>query len=149
MSQETDANPTIFFRDISTMTRKLRTRFDARAANLGVTQSRARLLLVLARNDGASQAALAEMTDVERPTMARMIDGLEECGMVHREISQEDRRQRHVYLTEAARSHVETILNLTESLREEVVSGIAPEDLDLAHRVILQMIDNLVKLDQS
>lgn len=144
-----ESSKTRFFRDVSTMARKMRTRFDARATDLGVTQSRARLLLLLARCDGANQAFLAEALDVERPTLARLLDGLEENGLVRREVSPEDRRQRNVFLTEAARSQVEDILNLTDNLRDDILVGIPEEDLEVAHRVILSIIENLHTLEQS
>ena len=77
--------------------------------------------------------------------MARLIDGLEEAGLVRREISSQDRRQRHVHMTAPARAQAQTVTELTEAIRHELIEGIPEEDLEVADRVIHQMLENIVK----
>lgn len=87
--------------------------------------------------------------EVERPTMARLINGVEASGMVRREMVPDDRRQRQILLTEAAREQVEAVLSLTERLRAEVLDGIPQEDLATTHRVLCRMLANVAKAGQS
>ncbi|RII37958.1 MarR family transcriptional regulator [Pseudooceanicola sediminis] len=134
-----------FYRNLVTLTRKVRTLFDARTSSHGLTYARARLLLHMNTCEAQTQAELAEAMDVERPTMARLIDGLEEAGLVRREISSQDRRQRHVHMTAPARAQAQTVTELTEAIRHELIEGIPEEDLEVADRVIHQMLENIVK----
>lgn len=134
-----------FYRDVITLTRKVRTLFDARVSSRGLTYARARLLLHMSTSEVQSQAKLAEAMEVERPTMARLIDGLEDAGLVRREVSPTDRRQRYVHLTEPAKAQAQTVNALTEAMRGELVEGISDADLDTAHRVIRQMMENIAR----
>ncbi len=49
--------------------------------------------------DGVSQAHLAELAGVEPPTLVRVIDQLEQQGLVERRASPSDRRVNMLYLT--------------------------------------------------
>lgn len=133
------------FRTLSSLTRKVRTLFDARSGEHGLTEARARLLLHLSRSGPLTQADLAEAMEVERPTMARLIDGMEAQGMVRREIVPGDRRQRHIVLTAAAQGQCAAVLMLTEQLRAEVLSGIPEKDLEVTNRVLCRMLANVAE----
>ncbi|SFB82615.1 MarR family winged helix-turn-helix transcriptional regulator [Tropicimonas isoalkanivorans] len=132
-------------RTLIALTRKVRTLFDARTGEYGLTEARARLLLHLSKSGPLTQSELAEAMEVERPTMARLIDGMETSGMVRRDIHPGDRRQRHIHLTDAAEGQVQAVLKLSEQVRADVLAGISEEDLAITHKVLLQMFDNVVK----
>ncbi len=68
----------IFVDELGRASRKLRTHFDSRVKELGLTQARARTLLLLDRLAVLNQKELAEELDIETPTMVRLLDGLEE-----------------------------------------------------------------------
>ncbi|WP_108660353.1 MarR family winged helix-turn-helix transcriptional regulator [Acuticoccus kandeliae] len=125
--------------------RKLRTLFDARAKARGITYARARLLAALTHRGSMTQAELAEALNVERPTMARLIDGMEQCGLVTREVSSDDRRARTIRLTPLADSQVEAVNELTTQIRKEILAGVDPDDLATATRVLAIISDNLAK----
>ena len=57
--------------------RDLRRSYDRQAQAVGLTLSRARALTMLARHEGATQAELAALLDIEPPTLKRQIDALE------------------------------------------------------------------------
>jgi MarR family transcriptional regulator for hemolysin len=57
--------------------RRLRTLFDARVKERGLTLARARTLLTLIEQEGLYQKELAEVLEIENATMVRLIDGLE------------------------------------------------------------------------
>ena len=144
-----DSDPTRnFVRRISLLARRIRTQFDKRAGEHGLTQARALILLYLDLKGSMSQAELAEEMDVERPTMARLVDAMECGGLVRREVSPQDRRIRNVVLTEAAQGEVQALRALSKALREDVVAGIPQDDLDIADRVICQMIENIGRAER-
>ncbi len=66
-----------FLEELSVTSRKLRTLFDAQVRARGLTLARARTLIHLSRKDGMTQTELAEILEVEGPTLVRLLDGLE------------------------------------------------------------------------
>jgi DNA-binding MarR family transcriptional regulator len=74
------------------LARQLRLNADRRASIHGLTRSQWIVLYRLDRQPGLSQKELAEILEVEPITVARLIDRLEERGMVERRDDPHDRR---------------------------------------------------------
>lgn len=83
-----------YFTDIA---RLLRKRFDAAARSDGMTGAQWRVLAVIAKQPGINQGQLAERLDVEPITICRMIDRMEQGGLVERRPDPNDRRARLLY----------------------------------------------------
>ena len=64
--------------------RLMRKRFEQNARDLGLTRSQGQVLVHLADNEGIHQGALAELTRVEPITLTRILDRLEEAGLIER-----------------------------------------------------------------
>lgn len=133
-----------FTAELASANRKLRALVDERARGMGLTLSRARLLMQLAKADGPIQSDLADLLDIEQPTLVRLLDGLERTGMIERRAAAGDRRARRVFLTEVARAQAEDILAFLAELRADVLDGIDPQELEVALRVLTRMSDNIV-----
>lgn len=132
-----------FTAELASANRKLRALVDERARDMGLTLSRARLLMQLAKADGPIQSDLAELLDIEQPTLVRLLDGLERTGMIERRAAPGDRRARRVFLTPAARAQAEDILAFLTELRADVLDGIDREELEIALRVLARMSRNI------
>ncbi len=109
------------------ISRMLRYRFDARARSLGVTRPQWRVLLHLARNPGATQTELADLLEVERITLCRMIDRLGDAGLVERRADPSDRRVWRLHLLPAAHAVVDGLAAIGAEIEEEVLSPITAE----------------------
>lgn len=133
-----------FTAELASANRKLRALVDERARDMGLTLSRARLLMQLAKADGPIQSDLADLLDIEQPTLVRLLDGLERTGLIERRAAPGDRRARRVFLTEAARAQAEDILAFLTELRADVLDGIDREELEIALRVLSRMSRNIV-----
>jgi DNA-binding MarR family transcriptional regulator len=72
--------------------RLLRRAFDERARTMGVTRPQWRVLALLKRFDGSTQVTIADMLEVEPITLGRMIDRLQDAGLVERRADPKDRR---------------------------------------------------------
>jgi MarR family transcriptional regulator, transcriptional regulator for hemolysin len=141
---DTLATKSTFLEELSDVSRKLRTLYDARIKPLGLTLARARFLKYLASGEeGSSQTNLAEAFEVELPSMVTMIDGLERKGLVVRCRHAEDRRANGIFLTKEARDMVEKIKSFGCDLREDILDGIDEKDLCTAVRVMRQLSNNL------
>jgi DNA-binding MarR family transcriptional regulator len=91
---------------LSDVARLMRTVFDRRARDMGLTRAQWLVLTRLYRRPGASQSELAEMLEVDRASAGRMIDRMEKGGWLERRHDGGDRRVWRLYLTgEARRIH--------------------------------------------
>jgi DNA-binding MarR family transcriptional regulator len=110
---------------IGDCSRLLRRRFDARARALGVSRAQWQVLVALSRQEGTNQAGLAEYLEVETITLCRMVDRLQEAGLVERRPDPADRRAWKLYLTEPARPLLDQLRQLGGALVEEALNGIS------------------------
>ena len=121
-----------FTGELAAVNRKLRTLVDDRARDMGLTLSRARLLMELAREDGPIQSDLAGL-----------LDGLERNGMIERRAVEGDRRARRVFLTDTARAQAQDILAFLTELRAGILQGIEPGELEAALDVLRRTSRNI------
>lgn len=132
-----------FVDNLVCVNRKMRTLFDARAKELGLTQSRARLLLALAQEEGITQTQLAAALDIEQPSLVGLLDGLEKLGSITRQADPDDRRSKRIYLTDQARAEAGGLLAFSASLRQQILEGIPDEELSVASRVLATVFQNI------
>ncbi len=76
----------------------------ARHTGLPITRRQAAVLLYIARKEGVSQAEVATWLDIEPIALVRMLDKLNEEGLVERRAHPTDRRVRTLWLMPAARA---------------------------------------------
>lgn len=116
--------------------RRWRTLLDARVKHLGLTQARWIALLHLWHSGCLAQRDLADKIGVEGPTLVRLLDALQERGLIERLEAGDDRRVKKIHLTESARAVIDEIDRIADAFRKEVMDGIHPDDLATAHRVL-------------
>lgn len=117
---------------ISDVSRLMRRRFDERARLIGVTRAQWRTLTTLARREGINQGGLADLLEVEPITLCRMIDRLEEAGLVERRRDPADRRAWLIFLTPKAHPLIHQLRGLADGMIEDALNG-----LDDARRTAL------------
>jgi MarR family transcriptional regulator, transcriptional regulator for hemolysin len=128
-------------------TRQLRKHFDRRATRLELTRAQWRALKATSRQEGLSQAELAEHLDMEAIPVGRVIDRLEKTGFVERRSDPADRRRWRLYLTPKAYAVVGEMEVIATDLREDALRGVERNDLDALMRVLGQIKENLAALD--
>lgn len=125
------------------VSRKWRTRLNARLRHTGLGQARWITLLRLSILGPISQNELASHIGVEGPTLVRLLDGLEKQGFVERKTQNGDRRVNCVHLTKAAQPVLKQITSISDELRSELLKGIPLKDLTTAHNVLQIVADRL------
>jgi MarR family transcriptional regulator for hemolysin len=136
-----DRNLGFLLHDVARLMRK---RFEQNARELGLTRSQCQVLAHLARNDGIQQGALAEILEVEPITLTRILDRLEQAGLVERLAHPKDRRIRLLRLTEAAHPLLAEIFAIGALTRGEAMEGVADEDRDRLFDILSRMKTNLI-----
>jgi DNA-binding MarR family transcriptional regulator len=116
--------------EIAETAHTLRRSYDRRASELGVTRAQWRVLAWLAREPGLRQVALADKLDIEAITLCRIIDRLEEAGLVERQRDPEDRRAWRLYLTAKAEPVVVALRRLATELAENAFAGLGEDGIE-------------------
>ena len=98
--------------------------------------------------DGVRQVELAEALDVEPITLCRMIDRLEESGLVERRRDEADRRAWRIHLTEQAAPVLIKLEAMGKTFNADILEGVADDDRAAALRVLARIRDNLDQIDQ-
>ena len=114
----------------------LRKAFDRRAVGLGVTRAQWKVLFRLDRQPGLRQIELADMLDIEPITLSRIIDRLEEGGLVERVADPADRRAWRLHVTARAQPLIEKLRAVADEMTAEAFAGIDPKDIEIARQVL-------------
>ena len=120
----------------------LRKAFDRLAVGLGVTRAQWKVLFKLTRKPGLRQVELADLLDLEPITLCRIVDRLEEAGLVERSRDPEDRRAWKLHVTAKAQPLIEKLQAVGAKLVDEAFGGIDPKDIEIARKVLAQAREN-------
>ena len=138
-----DRNFGFILNDVS---RLMRTTFDRRAKSIGLTRSQWWVLVHLYRRDGLVQAELAEILEIERPTLGRLLDRLENKGWLRRQADPKDRRVKRVYLTDEVKPAMKSLRRITADLRQQVLEGLNKDEREQLVDTLIHMKTNLLNL---
>ena len=107
------------------------------------------LLQCLSTNEGISLVELSRLIKRSHPAVLRMIDFMEQDGLLVREGDPVDRRVKHMYITDQGRELLEEMLPFAEKVREIATRNVKPEELSQAMAVLKRITENLrEKLEQ-
>lgn len=120
----------------------LRKAFDRRAVGLGVTRAQWKVLFRLERQPGLRQIELADMLDIEPITLSRIIDRLEEGGLVERVADPSDRRAWRLHVTAGARPMIEKLRAVANEMISEAFAGIDPDHIAITRAVLGRVREN-------
>lgn len=117
----------------------LRKAFGRRVASIGVTGAQWKVLFKLTLKPGLRQTDLADLLDIEPITLTRIIDRLQEAGLVERTPDPTDRRAWRLHVTEKAQPVVEQLRAIANEMTAETFAGISPKDIETTRRVLAQV----------
>jgi DNA-binding MarR family transcriptional regulator len=129
--------------------RLMRRDFERRSRSSGLTRAQWAVLAYLARSEGTSQAALADMLEIEPITLVRLLDRLENAGWVERRSDPADRRVRRLYLTETARPLMEQFQELAAATREAALGGLSEAERHQLTDLLMKVRTNLSGRDPA
>lgn len=128
--------------EIAETAHALRKAFDRRAAGMGVTRAQWKVLFRLERQPNLRQIELADMLDVEPITLSRIIDRLEEAGLVERAADPADRRAWRLHVTGKAKPLVERLRRVADEMIAEAFAGTDPKDIEITRQVLARVREN-------
>lgn len=122
--------------------RAWRSELNQRLKPLGLSQGKWTTLVHLARGgDKLTQREVAERIGIEEPTLAGLLDRLQEDGWIRRKNVAHDRRCKTVHLQRKSQAVLGKIFGAAQELRHELISDIPARDLQTCMRVLTQLRD--------
>jgi MarR family transcriptional regulator, transcriptional regulator for hemolysin len=124
--------------------RKWRKLANDELRRIGQSQARWETLFMIAFSGGEiPQSQLARMLSIEGPTMVRMLEVLENDGLIERKTDPADGRQTRNRITRAGEAALLQIKDITNALRIDVLRDISLADIAITQRVLSRMIRRL------
>src|SRR3954465_15865527 len=120
----------------------LRKAFDRLAVGLGVTRAQWKGLFKLTRTPGLRQVEPPDRLDLEPITLCRIVDRLEEAGLVERVRDPEDRRAWRLHVTAQAQPLIDKLQAVGGQLVDQAFAGIDPKDIELTREVLARVREN-------
>ena len=144
------ARPTlgVLLRDTSRLIRRHFVQI-ARERGLPLNRSEAQVLAHLDREQGMSQAQLAERLDLEPISVVRLIDSLQAAGLVERRSHPHDRRIRTLWLTEAAQAILPQVMAVRADVRAQAIGEMTPADQAKLLDLLTMVRGNLAQSEKS
>ena len=120
--------------------------FERYASEIELTLPQCKVLGHLSRNEGISQARLAELTDTDPMTLVRTLDRMQQDEWIERRPDPADRRAHRLYLCEAAKPIMNRMWRIADQARQDALSGLSLDEreqlvglLERGHGVLLQL----------
>lgn len=129
--------------DIGETSLAIRRAFDRKAATLGITRAQWRVLAHLDHQPGQKQVELADRMDIEPITLCRIVDKLEEGGLVERRRDPDDRRAWRLFLNESAAPLLTRLHSLADEFSGEVFGNLNPADIEKGKVLLAAIRSNL------
>ena len=128
---------------IGDVARLYRRRFDERTRSFGITGPQMRAVIAIMRFPGINQGALADRLDVEPITTCRMVDRLEQAGLVERRRDPQDRRAWQLFLTDAAEPIAHKLQAIGQTVLNESLDAVPADDQKSIMTILGAIRDNL------
>lgn len=135
--------------EMAETSRMMRRFYDRRASALGVTTAQWRVIAHLGHSPGIKQVELAERLDVEPITACRIVDRLEEAGLVERQRDPEDRRAWRLVLTEKAEPILARLRELAEDMASEAFAGFSVEEYEAIRAKLVRVRENVGRAEAA
>ena len=134
---------------LNDVARLMRITFDRRVKALGLTRSQWWVLNHLFRNDGATQSELADILEIEKATLGRLLDRMQAKGWIRREEHATDRRAKCVFLTDEVEPAVKAMRAAAADLRRDALANFDCADRERFVDMLLSIKMNLTRMDNG
>lgn len=144
---QTTESPDNFGFLIHDVARLLRKNFNRRVQSIGLTQEQCRAILHLSRCEGIQQVDLAELLEIKPITLARLLDKLQENGLIERRPNPDDRRAFCLYMTAAGHAALKKIRAIGSATRADAHGDLSVRDQDKLNALLTRLKTNLMEAE--
>lgn len=130
-------------RSISVLDRLMKMYYDRGLADFEIGWGQQFYVEYLYDHPGSSAQEMVNCIRVDKGTLTKVIKKLAEIGYIEIVRSEEDKRVRHLYLTERAIPAARRIKEIHSSFYSALCSGISPSDIGQVEQTLEQMMKNI------
>ena len=120
-----------------------RTAVDRELREHDLTRRQVGTLMHVHRGLARSASDLTRMLRVDSTAVTRMVDRLEERGLLVREPDPEDGRRQLLHLTDEAEALMPLVMDVARRVEARFEDAVAARDLEAFHRVLMRMLENV------
>lgn len=131
---------------ISDVGRLMRTVFERRIRQFGLTRAQWIVITRTYRRPGLNQSEIADLLEVEKASAGRLIDRMEVNGWIERRADKSDRRMNRLFLTAKARRLHSQIWPIAEQTVDDALADLPVAERAALQRALLKMKGRLVAL---
>jgi MarR family transcriptional regulator for hemolysin len=135
---------------VAHVAREWRRAVDTRLQAYGLTEATWLPLLRIARSETSMrQNELAASLSLDGSSVVRLIDALENSGLVERCEDRADRRAKSLVLTPRGRRTVDQVERVSQDIRDVVLGEVSDQDLARSLRLLETVRDRLLSLAEA
>jgi MarR family transcriptional regulator for hemolysin len=128
---------------LSDVSRSMRTYIDQCAREHGMTRAQWGVLARLQRQEGMTQAEMAESLEIQPISLVRLIDRLCQHGLVERRPHPRDRRANRLYLTDKGHATLVRLGPLGREVAGKVLASLSEADVAALLQKLLLIKTNI------
>jgi DNA-binding MarR family transcriptional regulator len=130
---------------LTDVARAMRTYIDHSARQHGMTRAQWGVLLRLERQEGMTQAEMAETLEIQPISLARLIDRLCAQNLVERRPHPSDRRANRLYLTPRGRDTLARFVPLGRRISADILASLSEAEISGLLEKLLLIKSNMRK----
>jgi DNA-binding MarR family transcriptional regulator len=134
---------------LSDVARAVRTRIDQRAREHGMTRAQWAVLSRVERQEGMTQAELAEILEIQPISLVRLVDRLCDQKQLQRRPHPSDRRANLLYLTAKGRSTLARMMPLGREIAGEVFQSFSEAETAALLRALMKIKENIRQVSEN
>jgi DNA-binding MarR family transcriptional regulator len=142
MSRPVNTRRELLFQ-LTDVARAMRTYFDQRAREHGMTRAQWGVLIRLEREEGMTQAEMAESLEIAPISLVRLIDRLCRHGLVQRRPHPRDRRANRLYLTDKGRATLTRLTPLGREIATDILAQMGEAEVADLLQTLLRLKRNI------
>jgi len=109
---------------------------SAREQGITLTQVQAGMVMLIGDNPGLTQVELAQLMQVETPTMSQALSPLVANGLIRRETRPSDRRARALVLTDAGNAMLDNLHRFQQVREARLCRNLSADERRELHRLL-------------
>lgn len=110
---------------------------------LGLTPGQPKVLDYLYEHDGAIQKDIAIGCYIEPASLSNILNGMEKSELIVRRLSDENRRNMNIFMTEKGKETCEIIRNEIKKAEALALLGLSDEEIHLLHTYLRKIKSNM------
>ena len=119
-----------------------------RMARHGLTTGAFTALLAIRQNPSIRRGKLADVMATQRPNMTKLLNDLERRGYITRKQGEDDRRTNGIFLTQAGRAKVDSMIEDAIEQDQVATSSLDPAQRRTLLRLLRKLSDGLRALEE-